>query len=67
MVTLRTADGGRRDIYLGDYDSYESHEAYAHWVELWRANGGVLPGESDFVTLTKLCHKFLDHAEGFYR
>lgn len=32
VVTVRTAAGGRRDVYLGPYDSPESRREYARVV-----------------------------------
>ncbi len=49
----------RRDFWLGEYDSSESHEKYARVVAEWEAAGRRLPAQQDeTLTVTKLIHRY---------
>ncbi|QDU21862.1 tyrosine-type recombinase/integrase [Urbifossiella limnaea] len=70
VVTIRAADGGRRDVYLGAYDSPESRREYARVVaEL--AVVAVPDQVATPVTLDpsvdEVLHAFWRHAEAHYR
>jgi integrase len=70
VVTLRIAGGGRRDVYLGAYDSPESRREYARVVaELAAApipEQVATPAALD-PTVDELLLAFWRHAEAHYR
>jgi integrase len=55
-----------RDIYLGDFDSPESHQAYDRIIGEWLAGGRRLTSE-DRITVVELICRYLDHVDGQYR
>lgn len=57
----------RQRIYLGDYDSLESHERYHRFVAEWLANGRRLPTPPGDATVVELIDAFRRHAEIHYR
>lgn len=68
VVTIRTPDGGERDVYLGKHNSPESRAEYARVV----AGIGSAPTPVDrrppaSVTVAEVCVAFLTHADGHYR
>ncbi len=65
-----TIDG--KNLYLGKYDSPESHEKYARLIAQWQANGRVTPaeppeGNSSALTVSELILQYLEHAEVYYK
>ena len=44
IVTVRLANGERKDIYLGEMDSPQSKIEYSKILALLAANGGIYPG-----------------------
>ncbi|MEM7203925.1 MAG: site-specific integrase [Planctomycetota bacterium] len=74
ITVVRTGDGGRRQIYLGPYDSPESHRRYrevlARHLDPARDEQGI-PGQDEAacrpVTVTELVAQFLAWADAYYR
>jgi hypothetical protein len=67
VVTLRAADGSRRDVLLGKHDTPESRAEYARVIAEWNLNGGRIPQPTDCVTVAELLSAFWDHALDHYR
>jgi integrase len=68
-VTIRTA-GGRKDVYLGVYNSPESRQEYARIIsELATAPAPELVATGGFpdLSVNELCDRFRDWAETYYR
>lgn len=61
---------GGRDIYLGRYDSPESHEAYNRVVAEWFARGESPPlpvsADGEPATITELLPGYLRHIDAYY-
>jgi len=75
IVTISDANGRRRDVLLGQFDSPESHLAYQRQLALLSAVPAVVPsaavppatlGATD-ITFAELAIAFLAHAEKHYR
>jgi integrase len=67
VVTVRR-DGTRHDVYLGEYGSDASHEAYNRiLVELRLPAAPRLVTGGARLTVAELMERFLDHAEVYYR
>lgn len=54
-------------IYLGEYDSPESKEAYHRLIAEWIANGMQAQVDPEEITISELCARFLKHAMEYYR
>jgi integrase len=68
VVTVRTATGERRDVYLGDYNSPESRAEYGRLIaEHATAPLPVQHAVPERVTVDQLLLLFLEHAEKHYR
>jgi len=73
VVTVRQADGSRRDIYLGAYNSPESRREYARLVAELAVRPTPLPPtvdgrEDNFgLTVNEVLLAYLGHAERHYR
>jgi len=72
VVTVPTAEGGRRDVYLGVYGSAESKDRYRGLLaELPAENnsGGRTAPRAPLagITVAELLLAFIRHAEGYYR
>lgn len=76
VVTVRTADGGRRDVSLGKYDSPESRAEYARRLAEMAAAPipGVLPAASGRspkpaagISVSEVLLAFMTHADAHYR
>jgi integrase len=71
FVTIRLADGHRKDVLLGAYDSPESHAEYARVLQtlaLGRGRclaGPASPAAHDF-TVNELCLAYWRHVETYY-
>ena len=68
VVTLRTPDGGRRDVYLGAYNSEASRAEYARLI----ARGPTADPEPagrpvKTATVAEVLLAFLTHADNYYR
>lgn len=62
----RTTVNGKR-IYLGEYDSPESRQAYDKILAEWEANHAErTPAASVHITVSRLAYLFLKHAEQEY-
>jgi integrase len=69
IVTVRTAEGNRRDLLLGPWDSSESRAEYAHVLEVLNAHGGRYPGEApapESLSVNEVILEFWKYAEGHY-
>jgi integrase len=70
-ITVRTADGGRKDVLLGPYGSPESRAEYARILVEWDAHGGVYPAQAAPVvadlTVNELLVQYWRWAEEHYR
>ncbi len=80
VVTIRTADGGRRDIYLGKYGTTESRAEHARVLAELAASATapvaqpVRPapattatGASAGITVAEMLLQFYTHAQRYYR
>ncbi|QDU22111.1 tyrosine-type recombinase/integrase [Urbifossiella limnaea] len=69
VVTVRTPEGGRRDVYLGTYNTPVSRQEYARIVaELATAPAGVcLAAPVAGRTVNELLLPFWEHVERHYR
>jgi integrase len=56
-----------RDIYLGKYDSPESHGRYDELVAQWLASGRNLPDPGRGITINELADAYQRHANVYYR
>jgi integrase len=71
-ITIRAADGSRKDIYLGAFGSPESRKEYQRILtELEAAGGQLQVGENrkllPDLTVAELLERFWKHAEEYYR
>lgn len=71
IVTVRTADGKRRDITLGEYGSPESKAEYERIIADYRLGTGIAArtngGGAQSYTINELLIQYVRHAEGYYR
>jgi integrase len=70
VVTVRLADGTRRDIYLGKFNSPESRAEYARVVGQLAANTvpvAITEGKYPDLSINELCDRFRVWAETYYR
>lgn len=61
---------GNRQKYFGSYEDPETHKRFAHFLQLWEANGGQAPPEPQGVadlTCETLVALYLSHCEKHYR
>jgi integrase len=59
-------------IYLGKWDSRDSHQEYERLIKEWRANHGTVtrkaaPAAAADITVAELLVAFWDHAQEWYR
>jgi hypothetical protein len=71
-ITIRAADGSRKDIYLGAFGSPESRKEYQRILTGLEAAGGRLQVGEDRkllpdLTVAELLERFWKHAEQYYR
>ena len=59
-----TIDG--KDIYLGKYDSPESHSEYERLIAEWLMRDVAVPQETSKLTMVELMAGYLKHAHGYY-
>lgn len=62
--------GGRKQKWFGSYDDPETHKRFSHFLQMWEANGGQPPPESELraeVTCETLVALYLTHCETHYR
>ena len=57
---------GRR-IYLGVWNSEESHQRYNQVLAEWLSNGRHLPVDVHEITVVELCAHYWEHAKEYYR
>lgn len=69
VVTVRTADGGRKDIYLGPYNSADSLTEYRRVLATVAAGEEARPAAPppSGVTVAELLLAFLKHAREIYQ
>jgi integrase len=68
VVTIRTAAGERRDVYLGEYDSPESRAEYGRVIaELATGAPVAVPAATAHITVDQLLVAFHKHAEQHYK
>lgn len=69
ITTVRSADGSRKDIYLGRYNSPESKQEYTRIISELKANGSAPTtfSRSADLTVNELILQFTRHAERYYR
>ncbi|VTT98862.1 catalytic phage domain protein : Site-specific recombinase XerD OS=Singulisphaera acidiphila (strain ATCC BAA-1392 / DSM 18658 / VKM B-2454 / MOB10) GN=Sinac_1635 PE=4 SV=1: Phage_integrase [Gemmataceae bacterium] len=73
LVTIRTPDGGRRDVLLGKYNSPESRVEYARVIAALSAPAPVESGPAappcpgGGLTVNELALAFMRHAADYYR
>lgn len=61
---------GNRQKYFGSYEDPETHKRFAHFLQLWEANGGQAPPEPQEVadlTCETLVALYLTYCEKHYR
>lgn len=68
VVTVRTADGGRKDVYLGRYRSPESRKEYERIIaQLGASAAAAAPSNpAHDVTVAEVLVAFLKHAQRYY-
>ena len=66
VVTVRTATG-RRDVYLGPYNSPESKTAYARVLAERTATVPTTPADRQDLTVDEMLLPFLEYADRHYR
>lgn len=59
-----TIDG--KDIYLGKYNSPESHQEYDRLIAEWLLHQQVTPIDGDELTVCELMAAYLNHARSYY-
>ena len=59
-----TIDG--KDIYLGKYNSPESHTEYERLISEWLLRGVAVPEETSEMTVLELMAGYLQHARSYY-
>lgn len=57
---------GGKDIYLGKYDSPDSHAEYERIIAKWLLSEVVIPKETSKLTVIELMAGYLQHAKGYY-
>ena len=72
VITLRLPDGGRKDVYLGEYDSPESRQEYTRILQEIAVSPGPKSAASPIVgqtdlTMNELLEAFMEHARCHYR
>ncbi len=55
-----------RDIYLGEYDSQESHSKYKRVIAEWLVQKQEVPDKRDEITICELMVCYLKHAKAYY-
>ena len=55
-----------KDIYLGKYDSPESHKEYRRLIAQWLLTRNVQPTEPDDLAVCELMASYLKFAQGYY-
>jgi integrase len=55
-----------RDIYLGLWDSSESHAEYDRLIAEWLSNGRHLPQQDWDLSIAEIALRYLEYAEGYY-
>jgi hypothetical protein len=68
-VTISDPSGKRKDILLGECNSFESKLRYDEAITRWIANGRTLKGffdEAESITNNELFLRFLNHAKSKY-
>jgi integrase len=66
VCTVRLADGSRKDLYLGVYDSPAAKSEYHRVVALVATNGGIYPTGSLELTISEALVKYGRHIESHY-
>lgn len=62
VVTVRKADGARTDVYLGVFNSSESHDEYQRVLALLRSNRGIYPEKKSSdadLTIAELAARYI--------
>jgi hypothetical protein len=70
VVTLTDGLGGRRDVLLGRYGTYESRAEYARVIAEWEANSrrhAVEGDKASCLSINEMILAFWEHAEQHYR
>jgi hypothetical protein len=67
VVTVRTADGSRRDVYLGLYNSPESRAEYARIIAETASGSAVNVAPGARLTVDEMLLAFFKHAAAHYR
>jgi integrase len=67
VVTVRTADGRYRDLYLGTWGTAASRAEYQRVCAVLAANAGVYPSDAPDVTINEVLLAYFRHAEAYYR
>jgi integrase len=67
VCTVRLSGGGRRDLYLGKYNSPASRIEFGRIVALVAANGGLYPSNKPDITINELILAYFKFATAHYR
>jgi integrase len=71
VVTVRLADGHRKDVYLGAWESEEAARGYKRVIAELAAGGEALSvpavGPTSDVTIAELMLRYRDHVVRYYR
>ncbi len=62
--SVRLANGQRKDLYLGAWNSASSKAEYARIVSVVAANNGIYPDSADDLTVNEALVRYVKHIEG---
>ncbi len=66
VCSVRLANGQRRDLYLGVWESAGSKLEYGRIVALIAANGGIYPSAADDLTVNEALARYTRHVNAYY-
>jgi integrase len=66
VCTVRLANGGRKDLYLGKYNSAASKSEFGRIVSIISANGGIYPIAAPDLTINEALVRYTKFIKGYY-
>jgi hypothetical protein len=66
LCVVRLANGQRKTVYLGTWQSAASRAEYARIVALVSANGGIYPESAPDLTINEALVRYIKHVDAYY-
>ena len=66
VCTVRLANGQRKDLYLGKWNSPDSKIEFARVTALVSAGNGIYPDASDDLTINEAMVRYVRFVDGYY-